>query len=77
MSVFTNVVAFSQIRQSADQILQFIKDISRFILNLSMYFNGTSVSTFTVPALPVLFVNYDLNLNGSEFNILSSGSCLQ
>ena len=36
-----------------------------------MYFNGTAISTFTVPALPVLTVNLDLNFNDSESIILS------
>ena len=41
------------------------------------YFNGTTISTFTVPSLPVLFVNLNLNLNYSESLILLFGSPLQ
>ena len=36
-----------------------------------MYFNGAATCAFTVPALLVLFVSFDLNLNDSESVVLS------
>ena len=43
-------------------VSQFLSDISRILLNLLKYFNDTVISTFRVPALPVLFIILDLNL---------------
>ena len=40
-----------------------------------MYFNGPTISTPTIPALPVLFASLDLDLKDSVFvTLLSPGS---
>ena len=84
VSVTGNVFGLfaSQITQFTDQvrsrvISQFISGISRVLHKLLKYFHGRAICTFTVPGLPVLFVSFDLNLNDSEFVILSFGSYLQ
>ena len=73
MSVIARVVALlpSQITQFADQvrirlISQLIKGISRVLQKLLSYFNGTAIFAFILPALLVLFKNFDLNLNDLE-----------
>ena len=84
MSVIARVVALlpSQITQFADQvrirlISQLIKGISRVLQKLLSYFNGTAIFAFILPALLVLFKNFDLNLNDLESVIsLSFGSFL-
>ena len=58
-------------------ISQFISAISRVRPKLIKYFNGTTISSFKVPVLPVLFISLDLDLNYSEFVVLSPGSSLQ
>ena len=68
--------------QFADQvrskvISQFIRAISRVLLKLIKYFNSTAISSFKVPILPVLFISLNLDLNDSEFVILSSGPFVQ
>ena len=84
MSDIANVIALSslQMTQFADQvrsrvISQFISAISRVRQKLIKYFNGTTISSFKVPVLPVLFISLDLDLNYSEFVVLSPGSSLQ
>ena len=54
-------------------VSKFLSDISRILLNLLKYFNDTVISTFRVPALPVLFIILDLNLNKSQ-SVLSPSS---
>ena len=84
LSIIANVVtlAASQATQFADQVIsrlisQVIRGISRVLRKLLKYFNGTAISTFISPALPVLFLNLDLNLNDSESVLsLSFGSSL-
>ena len=46
-------------------ILQLIKDISIVLHKLLKYFNGTALSTFTVPSLLELIKNLYLNSNDS------------
>ena len=58
-------------------ISQLIKGISRFFQKLLEYFNDTCISTFTVLALLVLFMNLDLDLNDSESVAVFFGSSLQ
>ena len=67
--------------QFADQInirlnSELISGISRALPKLHRYFNGTAISTSTVPSLSALFLNLDLNLNYLESVMLSSGSTL-
>ena len=64
--------------QFADQVR--VRLISRAHQKLLKYFNGTVISTFTVPAAIVLFNNLDLDLNGSDSVIaalFNSGPSLQ
>ena len=51
--------------------------MSGILQKLRKSFNGTAISTFTVPALPVLFVSLDVNMNDSDSFILSFGSSPQ
>ena len=65
-----------QMSQFADQVnirlfSQLINNISKVLQFLHKYFNGTTISTFTLPKLLALFVNLDLNLSDSESFILS------
>ena len=46
-------------------ISQLIKGISRVLQKLLRYFNGTVISTFFLPLLPFLPVNFSLRLNES------------
>ena len=56
---------------------QFIGLISRVLQKLLKPFNGKTLFTFVIPALSVLSIILDLNLNALEFVVLSSGSSLQ
>ena len=57
---------------------QFINAISTVLQKLLQYFHGTIIFMFAMPALLVLSVILDLNLNDLEFVISSScGSSLQ
>ena len=53
--------------------LQFINGISRVLQTVVNYFNGTIILTFAKPALLVLFVIFDLNLNDLEYVMLLFG----
>ena len=66
-----------QLLQFVDQlkiISQLISGISRVLWKVLKYFNGTDISTFTVPVPSVLFNNLDLNWNELESAVLSSRS---
>ena len=84
VSVIAKVVALSpsQITQFDDlvnitYVSQLINDILPVLPKLLRYFNGTTASISTVPSLPILFANIDLNLNNLESAMLSSDSSLQ
>ena len=47
-------------------ISQLIKDISRVLQKSLRYFNGTTISAFTIPQLLALAKNLALNLNELE-----------
>ena len=49
----------------------------RHAIQQTQYFSGIAISPFVVSALPVSFLKLDLNLNDSEFNMLSLRSSLQ
>ena len=73
VSIFVNVVSLStsEITQFADQvkvrlISELIKGISRVLLKLLKYFNGTAISAFITPSLLVAAKNLALNLNELE-----------
>ena len=53
---------------------QLISDNSKVFQKLLKYFNDTYISTFPVLPLLVLLVNLYLNLNDSDFVMLSLGS---
>ena len=53
-----------------------ISDNSKVLKKLLKYFNDTYISTFAVLPLLALLVNLDLNLNDSDFVMLSLGSSL-
>ena len=67
--------------QFADQvdirlISQLISGISRVFQKLLKQFNGIAVYMFKIPVLLVFFASIDLNLNDSEFVMLSLESSL-
>ena len=71
-----------QLLQFVDQlkirlISQLISGISRVLWKVLKYFNGTDISTFTVPVPSVLFKELYLNWNESESAVLLSCSSLQ
>ena len=58
-------------------ISQLFSSILRVFQKLLKFFHGTAISTFKVPASPVLYVNIDLNFDKSEPIMLSLGSSLK
>ena len=69
-------ILVATITQFSDQsrsrvILQLIKGISRVLQKLQWYFNGTIISTFSIPVYPVLPVNFNLRLNKSVVALAS------
>ena len=56
---------------------KFINGISRVLQKLLQYFSGKTIFTFAIPALLLLSVILDLNLNDLESVMLSSGLSLQ
>ena len=71
-----------EITQFADQIRiklfsKLINESSRALQKLLKYSSGAAISKSLLPAIMVLFVNFDIDLNDSESEILSFSSSVQ